>query len=306
MINEQRPLLRRLWNRARHVQHSTTVRARLARWQCAAALARNRGECSADEAREWAAALHNRLPNVGGLPVDAEKDVQSIISSARKDPKHRGTSLAGFEGVALDDALTFYDTYKHYSFFPLARAIVQIGKRFVRETDLSMLELGCGGGDLFHFLERLGVRRYVGIDANPLAAQFSPNVTGHESHFRLLNLQQEIDLGCPFDLVFTFEVLEHIPEDKLGGMIRTIRNHMDRRSIFIGTASLQEDYDVHVTVQRREFWLAKFAEYGLVPHADAATIEAHLARNHPFNWSSENTNILALRLQAPREGGAQS
>jgi SAM-dependent methyltransferase len=204
--------------------------------------------------------------------------------------------MAGFEGLALDDGLVFTNEYRHFSFYPLARAILRVGREHANRKNLSMLELGCGGGDLFCFLSRLGVKRYLGLDGNPLAARHSPCFRGRENHFRLVNLQQEIDFGQAFDLVLTFEVLEHIPEVQLDHMFRTIRNHMGPASVFLGTASLQEEYDVHVTVRDRAFWLAKFAEHGLVPHPHGASIEELLEHHHPFNWWAANTNIFALHL----------
>jgi SAM-dependent methyltransferase len=240
--------------------------------------------------------LRNRLPNTGGFPVDpADLDPKSILGS-RKGVTNRRTSVAGFEGFALDDALTFADEYRHYSFFRLAKAIANIARDHLAREYLSVLELGCGGGDLFHFLRTLGVQDYLGVDANPVAFAHSAYIRGHEDHFRLLNLQEKIDFGTTFDVVCSFEVLEHIREGALDNMISTIRRHMAEQSIFLGTASLQRDLDVHITVRERTFWLALFEQHGLQPHPKAEYYSRLLAANHPFNWHKGNTNIFVLTL----------
>ena len=50
-------------------------------------------------------------------------DPETIIEAA-KDVRNRQTKAAGFEGLALDDALVYTNAYKDMSFFPLTQAIV--------------------------------------------------------------------------------------------------------------------------------------------------------------------------------------
>jgi 2-polyprenyl-3-methyl-5-hydroxy-6-metoxy-1,4-benzoquinol methylase len=241
-------------------------------------------------------ALQNKLPNSGPIKIDPAMNSARVLSSV-VDGNHRKTDVSGFEGLALDDALAYSDEYKHFSFFREAKAVASIARSEFGRTDASVLELGCGGGDLGYFLKMLGVREYIGVDANPVAYNESPYIGAHKDHFRLLNLQEEIDFGSRFDIVCTFEMLEHIREDKLPALMRTIRNHMDERSLFLGTASLQEQYDVHITVKPRPFWLDMFASVGLEPHPRAAEYEGLLSRNNPFNWDASNTNVFALRVR---------
>lgn len=240
--------------------------------------------------------LKNRLPNSGGVPLDlSENDPERILASI-SNPKTRATTARGFEGLALDDALAYTNDYKHFSFFRQAKVIAQIARRINLAGNISVLELGCGGGDMRPFLEAQGIRDYLGVDANSAAFRHSPHIKGFENHFHLLNLQEEIDFGMKFDVVCTFEVLEHICEENLDNIIGTIRRHLGPESIFLGTASLQDDLDVHVTVRERPFWLDKFSQHGLIPHPQHEEFEGILARNHPFNWHADNTNVFALKV----------
>src|ERR1700687_2591992 len=68
------------------------------------------------------------------------------------------------------------------------------------------------------FLRDLGLWDYVGIDGNPLFIEFNPHLSAYAEHFQMLNLQEPIQLqgvSAPvqFDMVCSFEVLEHIRED---------------------------------------------------------------------------------------------
>lgn len=277
----KRKLVTSLW----HVEHS---------------LARRKGGTEMDARQaSWVAALENRLPNSEPIPVDAEANPETIIQAAQ-DVKKRQTTAEGFEGLAQDDALVYTNAYKDMSFFPLTQAIAQICRTARNAPLTSVLELGCGSGHMRRFFESFGASDYLGVDANPIAFRHSSHIVGHEEHYRLLNLQEEIDFAVQFDLVCTFEVLEHIHEAKLDGMLATIRNHIRPDSLFIGTASLVADFDAHITVHPREWWLERFAKHGLVPHPDQEGAIRLLARNHPFNWNGQNTNLFVLQLG---EGG---
>jgi 2-polyprenyl-3-methyl-5-hydroxy-6-metoxy-1,4-benzoquinol methylase len=199
--------------------------------------------------------------------------------------------------LALDDALTFLEPRKTWSFVPLAKAVCSVGRRHLGRSKVSVLELGCGGGDLARALWRFGATEYLGIDGNPLALR-SPYARQRSGLFRVLNLQEPIDFGRTFDLVISFEVLEHIPRERLDAFIATIRTHMGPGSLFLGTASLQDDLDVHVTVEARPFWLKTFADNGLLETRRHAEYEQILGDGHPFNWSPLNSNVFALEQRA--------
>ena len=92
--------------------------------------------------------IQNILPNSGGVPLDpAGIDPKDLLFSMREQP-NRQTGVSGFEGLALDDALVYADSYKHYSFFRLAKAVNRISREHLGRDRCSILELGCGGGDL--------------------------------------------------------------------------------------------------------------------------------------------------------------
>ncbi len=207
--------------------------------------------------------MTNRLPNSGGLPLKGhETDLRAALATVR-GPRRRALGVAGYEGFALDDALAHSDRRKHLSFFRQARAVAAVAREATGGQAPTVLESGCGGGDMEPFLRACGVPSYLGVDVNPIAFEHSPHIRPRPAHFRLLNLQEEIDFGFRFTVVCSFEVLEHIREEHLDKLLATIRNHMSPSSVFLGTASLQDELDVHVTVRPRTFWEAAFLRHGL-------------------------------------------
>lgn len=265
---------------------------------------RNRLRFRRDAARTTprmdAARVRNVLPNNGPLPVDREFTSAAEVVKVHNDPSRRRQSAEGYEGFAPDDAIFDPATESHEVWSNAEFAAVLA--RFAHDTyaDPSVLELGCGPAHLFFFLRRYGLVDYFGIDGNPMLLDFTPHLRGHEEHFALLDLQQEIRLeedGKPlsFDVICSFEVLEHIREDALGAYLATVHNHMHPDSVFLATASTLDTMDVHVLVREEEWWLEQFAAAGLVPDERRRALKDDLLGHPPFNWGLATTNLFALK-----------
>jgi 2-polyprenyl-3-methyl-5-hydroxy-6-metoxy-1,4-benzoquinol methylase len=245
------------------------------------------------------AKLHNQLPNSGGVPIDATRlNIEEVMRNGYSNAVKRRAGITGYEGLALDDAMGWIEDYRHYSFVPLARAVSNIAHQHFGRP-FSVLELGCGWGGFRVLLQTFGASSYLGIDANPLPFKYSPFMLQSPISYRLLNLQETVDFGRCFDVVCSFEVLEHIGEDRLDFIMQTISKHLSESSLFIGTAALTDYTDVHVTVHDRNWWLERFDKHRLLPVPEAK--ETHwikaLARNHPFNWNSSTTSIFVLQRE---------
>lgn len=235
--------------------------------------------------------LENKLKNSGGFRSAQSVDVGNIQGQILKNESRKGSGE--FEGLALNDAVRV-EVWQHFSFVKLARMLAKIVKQYTGKSTFSALELGCGSGSLFDFLKHLGVENYLGVDGNALAFEHSPFVKSSVDNFRLLNLQEEIDFNYKFDVVYTFEVLEHIKEEKTDFFLKTIANHLGPQSLFLGTISFSK-MDVHINRHDRDWWLKAFSNAGLKEFESSAEFTALIAESHPYNWSKANTHIFALR-----------
>lgn len=247
-------------------------------------------------------AIYNKLPNSGPIVLPKEYESARDVIAQFPNAAKRRQGIEGAEGFAADDALFDPDTQLEelWSYAPLASLLATFAYAHYRTP--SILDIGCGPAHLFYFLRDLGLWNYVGIDGNPWFIKFNPFLAEYGHHFRLLNLQEPIQLqsdGEPvtFDIVCSFEVLEHIREDTVDSFICTMCRHMHPNSVAFCTASLQADFDVHVLVRDRAWWLQRFARFGLVCRPDETELVQAIGRNHPFNWLPHQSNIFALELQ---------
>jgi 2-polyprenyl-3-methyl-5-hydroxy-6-metoxy-1,4-benzoquinol methylase len=244
--------------------------------------------------------LSNILPNTGAIPLEQKFSSAKEIVEKYLYATERSQKLEGFEGFAPDDAIFDPETqsYELWSNVALAGIIASYG--YANFPDPSILELGCGPAHLLFFFKRYGINNYIGIDGHPSFIEFNPYLSNEKNKFLILNLQEEINLcvneeSLKFDIILSFEVLEHIGENMINNFIQTMKNHMHSKSVVLCTASLQI-FDVHVLVRERNWWLDKFSQFGLSPIKDELYICKLLGRNHPFNWSPDNTNVFALEM----------
>lgn len=244
---------------------------------------------------ELAKSISNTLFNSGGIPINVNNISIDQLNESMVKNESRKTGIESFDGMALNDAVAI-ESWKHYSFFDLAKTVTDLTKSVLNKPTISILEMGCGAGSMFEYFKIMGCDNYIGLDGNPLGFEHSPIISKNKDFFRLVNLQEEIDFNKTFDLVYTSEVLEHIREDKTAFFIKTIVNHMNQNSIFIGTIATSI-MDVHINIQTRNWWLNMFSIHGLLPVADSEKYEKQLSDNHPYNWRSNSSHVFILKIK---------
>ncbi len=120
----------------------------------------------------------------------------------------------------------------------------------------SVLDLGCGSGAaLDHFVER-GVTDAWGVEGSSAAIGLS----ARPERIRLHDLRRPLDLGRRFDLIYSYEFLEHVAPAHVETLVDTFARHSDR---IVMTAAVpgQGGYG-HFNEQPPEYWIDLFGRRG--------------------------------------------
>jgi hypothetical protein len=98
----------------------------------------------------------------------------------------------------------------------------------------------------------------------------SPNVNpfGSDNYGGWFHAGDNLDYPIvPFDVVTAWEVMEHLPADRLPTLCHNVMAHMTPGGIWIMSVSLQRGM-YHQTVQAPAWWLDLFSKSGLVNQPD--------------------------------------
>lgn len=121
----------------------------------------------------------------------------------------------------------------------------------------SILDLGCGvGRSLDYFLSK-GIDA-VGVEGSALAISKAL----HPERIIKYNLEKELKLDRKFDLVWSFEFVEHVRPMFLDNLMRTFSNHSDK--IVMSAARPGQRGDGHFNEQPEGYWIEQFRKYGYV------------------------------------------
>ena len=144
----------------------------------------------------------------------------------------------------------------------------------------SVLDVGCGTGVSLDYFTRQGVDAY-GIEGSALAISKAK----HPSLIQQGDLHQSINLGRKFDLVWCFEVAEHIHPLHVSNLLDTLTNHADR--ILLSAAQPGQGGLGHLNEQFPEYWIEKLKAYGFA----LDTVNVPKYRQLPDHFAS---NILVF------------
>jgi SAM-dependent methyltransferase len=142
---------------------------------------------------------------------------------------------------------------------------------------LRVLDLGCSGGGFVRTCIDDGFLAVglEGSDYSKLHARaewatipgflFTCDITGR---FQLSLQQEHGPEPQVFDVVTTWDVIEHISESNLARVAENVRNHLRPSGLWILSVSPNEEIldgvRLHQTVQQEPWWIATFRELGFV------------------------------------------
>jgi SAM-dependent methyltransferase len=120
----------------------------------------------------------------------------------------------------------------------------------------TMLDVGCGTGVSLAYFVQSGVDAR-GLEGSALAIAKAK----HPDRIRLHNLEKAIDLGQRFDLVWSFEVAEHLHPRFADEFVDTLTRHGN--VVVMSAARPGQGGEGHFNEQEPEYWIEKFRQRGL-------------------------------------------
>lgn len=168
--------------------------------------------------------------------------------------------------------------------------------RLFPDQQIYVLDLGCSGGgfvkdciDDGHFA--------VGLEGGDYSKKakraewatipeflFTCDITSDFDIF--LEKDKNIDL-FKFDVVTSWDVLEHIEKEKLQKVADNVLKHIKKEGLWILSIAPYEDIiegvNLHRTMEKKEWWVEKFGKFGLV-HIDKYVdyFNTQFVRGHKF------------------------
>lgn len=143
---------------------------------------------------------------------------------------------------------------------------IQQIKNYFNKPILNVLDLGCAGGQIVADHISLGDVA-VGLEGSSHALNGS-GISNWKKYYNknlfLCDITEPfecIDLDkklIKFDVIQMWDVLEHIPEQKLPQLLTNIFNHLKDDGIFLGAISQQYDPIRHISVFSKEKWTIIF------------------------------------------------
>lgn len=122
----------------------------------------------------------------------------------------------------------------------------------------SYLDMGCGDGWLVYTAQTAGVHVSMGVELSDSAVKVSPPGT----QIAVYDLATTCDLGHGFDLVTSWEVGEHLPEEAADTYVYNLARHTSKYLVFTAARKGQGGY-YHINCQDQEYWREKITDAGL-------------------------------------------
>ena len=119
----------------------------------------------------------------------------------------------------------------------------------------TLLDVGCGTGVSLKYLLDNGIDA-TGVENSAIAIAKSPA----KDHIIRHNLSNELNLNKKFDLVWCFEVIEHIHPDFEKNLLQTLVNHSNY--IVLSAARPGQGGHGHFNEKEPAYWIQKFSDLG--------------------------------------------
>ena len=143
--------------------------------------------------------------------------------------------------------------------------------RVFNGKQINFLDLGCAGGQLVKDMFDCRHNAF-GIEGSPVQRDDNRNnwakipknlfVADITEKFRFYTYDENgQSTKILFDVISSWDVLEHIPEDRLPGLIENLRKNLKHDGFFVCGIADFPDEGYHVTLQNKEWWINLFEQH---------------------------------------------
>ena len=155
------------------------------------------------------------------------------------------------------------------------RFIKKCEKIFGKDSDLKFLDLGCSGGGIV--LDALLRGHYaLGLEGCDISLrQQRAEWRLIPEHLKTCDIakpfeikEHQSDETMLFDVITAWEVMEHIPEERIDQLFENVKNHLKQGGLFVTSIANFPDVDPvsganwHVTLHDKSWWKDKFESFG--------------------------------------------
>lgn len=154
-------------------------------------------------------------------------------------------------------------------------------------TPASLLDVGCGTSYVVRVADNMGIMA-TGVEL-PAYEEWSP-FEGHlvVSH----DLREPLDLLFDYDLVLSWEVAEHLPEESADTYCDTLARHTGKWLV-LTAAHENQGGDWHLNEQPQSYWIEKLEARGL-KYCEQESMQLGIIWKYttgPMHWLPDNVMI---------------
>lgn len=122
----------------------------------------------------------------------------------------------------------------------------------------SVIDVGCANGLHLKAFKQLGVEKLFGIEGTPHWAPYIKKYFGE--NYLIADLRESIELKDKYDLVISFEVLEHLEEEKAE---QAAKNLVSFGDVLCISANPTRGGFYHLNAKPKRYWVDIFELLGM-------------------------------------------
>lgn len=133
--------------------------------------------------------------------MEDERKFKAVIDNYAENHKKYGYGYKSLEMPSDRRTIRYYELIKNFSFF------------CNKDEEFTLLDVGCGYGDIIGYLDRIGLKnyQYYGIDACESFVEYDKEkFNGRDNiHFILMDYYKKKDIPCEYDYAVSSQNFNH-------------------------------------------------------------------------------------------------